>query len=126
MDGLDDSSSVESTCQLSSASNAVDRHSSNAIVRNIAESVADDPSSSLIVDALSNPENDGSTTNRHRNGSNWKGINPSKLPVDYLLFRALSICRSGCPLSVLLPTIISSDVLILQCRYPPCLPMAIA
>lgn len=58
MDGLDDSSSVESTCQLSSASNAADRHSSNAIVRNIAESVAGDPSSSLIVDALSNPENE--------------------------------------------------------------------
>lgn len=33
----------------------MDRRSSNVIVRNIAESVADDPSSSLIVDVPNSP-----------------------------------------------------------------------
>lgn len=55
MDALDDSSSVDNTCRLTFASNAVDRHSSNAIVHNIAGFVADDPSLSLIVDALNSP-----------------------------------------------------------------------
>lgn len=55
MDGLDDSSSADNTCRLSSVSYALDRHSSNAIVHNIAECVAGDPSSSLIADAPNSP-----------------------------------------------------------------------
>lgn len=105
MDGFDGSSSADNTCRLSSVSNAMDRHSLNANVHNIAGFVADDPSSSLIVDALNSPARhitkQECDKNEYRKNEKYQILLQKKtsfvLPAGYLLFQALSIYRSEYP-----------------------------
>lgn len=55
MGGRDDSLIVDNICRHSSSNVPMGQHSSCVIVRNIAEFVADAPSSSSIVDAPDSP-----------------------------------------------------------------------